>query len=100
MKPDDLNTITHKVQPAIRFGQQHMVILVIVIFGALYAFMLIEINSLARQEPSDAAINKELSSVDRPKIDEEAVQIIESLQDQNITTEATINENRDNPFSE
>jgi hypothetical protein len=51
-------------------------------------------------EPGEDDITQELKSVQRPKVDEDALQKIQDLQDQNVTVKTLFKNTRNNPFKE
>jgi hypothetical protein len=74
-------------------------IVVIVILG-MYSFLVFRINNLTTAEPPEDAIAEKLKTVQRPKIDQQVVERVQSLEDNSVEVKALFQEARDNPFSE
>lgn len=71
----------------------------IILITLLYCFFVIRINSLAKAEPSDQDV-QQTSSTKRLKIDQDAVDKIQQLEDQNVRVQSLFEEARDNPFQD
>lgn len=71
----------------------------VIIFG-LYGFLVMQISSATKQEPSQDEITLQLSSIKRLKIDQESINKIEQLQDQNIVVQSLFESARNDPFKE
>ena len=95
-----LKQLPSKIKPFLRRMTRFVPLLLIVLFVAIYGFLVLRIDSLAAREPGDAEILEQLQSVHRPKIDSEAAHKIEQLRAQNIDVRALFNEARRNPFAE
>ncbi len=66
----------------------------------VYGYLVLHINSLTQVEADELTVLEQLESVNRPEIDQAAVDKIKELQDQNVQVDALFKEARDNPFSE
>lgn len=96
----DKDTINSKSSQLLTLAQQHALFLGIVGFGILYGYIIMQVSGLSAIEPEQTKVDEQLKSVPRPKIDTDAVITIESLETQNINTQAIFNDARENPFSE
>ncbi|HTE57218.1 MAG TPA: hypothetical protein VK694_00585 [Verrucomicrobiae bacterium] len=96
----DLKTITTKLAPLAQKLRKYTVFIFVMFFLGLYAFMLLRINTLTRQEPSDEAITEKLQTVKRPKLDKKLAEKIENLQAQNVEVKSLFEQARQNPFAE
>lgn len=85
------------------FGQkikQYSVVIFIVVLVGIYGFLVFRINVLTQTEPSESAVNQQLQTVQRPKIDQTAIDKIQKLQNQNVEVKSLFDQARNNPFSE
>jgi len=96
----DLKTITTKLAPLAQKLRKYTVFIFVMFFLGLYAFMLLRINTLTRQEPSFLAITEKLQTVKRPKLDKKLAEKIENLQAQNVEVKSLFEQARQNPFAE
>lgn len=64
----------------------------------IYTFLVFRINRLSESQPTDTEISN--TSIKRLKIDENAVEKLEQLEDQNIGVQSLFEEARVNPFQE
>jgi hypothetical protein len=96
----DLDTIKSKLAPILHRLQQYMVLIFILGFLGIYGFLIFRINILAGSEPSDEAVAEKLNTVQRPRVDQQAVDKIDQLQAQNIEVQTLFNQARSNPFVE
>ena len=96
----DLKDISKRITPLLAKLQRYATFIFIVGFLFIYVFLVIRINLLNRQEPSDDAVSEKLKTVQRPKIDKDTLTKIQELQDQNVDVQSLFKQARDNPFSE
>lgn len=96
----DKNTLNAKLAQSLKIGQQHLLFIVIVAFGIVYAYIIMQVSSITNTEPDETKVAEQLKTVPRPKIDKEAAQTIEGLESQNVNVQAIFDQARDNPFSE
>jgi hypothetical protein len=66
----------------------------------LYGFLLLRINTLTRQEPSDDAVTEKLQTVKRPRLDKSLADKLENLEGQDTEVKALFEQARQNPFAE
>lgn len=74
------------------------VIIFIVGTALVFVFLIFRISSLSNYEPTDDQIEERLSATNAVRLDSDAVQKIEELQDRNISLESLFNNGRANPF--
>ncbi len=91
---------TESLRPILRTGRRYAVITGIVIFGALYAYILFLSNSLSQKEPREADVTQQVQTTVRPKIDPNVAETMTNLEDQNLDIKAIFDEARENPFTE
>ena len=70
------------------------------LLGIVYGFVILRINSLNSAEVSPEAIAAQVKSSLSPRIDEETVQKLQSLQDNSVNVQTLFEEARTNPFKE
>lgn len=95
-----LKDIPQKLAPALQVVKRYLAFIFAAFFLGTYAFLMLRINTLARTEPDDDAVAEKLQTVQRPKLDQSAVDRIEQLEDQSVDVKTLFNNARQNPFSE
>jgi hypothetical protein len=83
----------------VKYKLEVFIIFVSIIFG----FLILRIGQYSISEPTKTAIDEKEKSANFPKIDQQAVDNIEKLEDQNIEVKSIFEEsrkNRNNPFCE
>lgn len=96
----DINTIANQFAPIAQRLKKYGSFLLLIAFLAIYSFLIFKISAFVQSEPSDTAVEEQLKTVQRPKIDKDTLQKIQDLQDQNIQVKALFDSARQNPFSE
>jgi hypothetical protein len=66
----------------------------------IYSFLVLRISTLSQAEPSEDQITEQANTVKRLRIDQNAINKIEQLEDQNIAVQSLFEEARDNPFQD
>ena len=100
MKNLDFKTLSTKLVPVLHWLKRYRVILFIVSLVCIYSLLVLRINMLTNQEPSDNDVSAQLQSVHPPKLDPAIVSKIQQLQDNSVDVKALFNQARDNPFQE
>lgn len=96
----DVKNITAKALPLVNKIREYMPFIFILVILALFAFLVLRIRTFVTAEPSESAVTERLLVGQPVKIDEEAVERIEKLEESNVEVKALFKEARDNPFSE
>ncbi|MBA3758478.1 hypothetical protein H0X10_02510 [Candidatus Saccharibacteria bacterium] len=96
----EVKDITAKIVPALSKLKRYLGFIFIIGVLGLYSYLVFHINTLAQQEPDESAITERLKTVQRPKIDQDALDKIEQLEGQNIQVQTLFKQARDNPFAE
>ncbi len=96
----DLKQLPAKLLPLLDKFKKYRIVMFIVALALIFGFLIIKINGYAQIEPTDDAVTEKLTTVQRPKIDENALTKIQQLEDQNIEVQSLFQKARDNPFSE
>lgn len=93
---------TKQVRVLISKLQELRFILAFAIFGALAGFILWTSGQQIAREPSEGRILDQVSSTERPPLEENeaAARTLRQLEDQNIEVKALFEESRNNPFVE
>lgn len=97
---EQLQKELNRIRPLVNFLRRYAVMIFIIGFVGVYAYLVMRVNTLVQTEPSESQLDEKLKDIKRTKIDEEAVMNIMRLRDQNVEVEALFEEARDNPFSE
>lgn len=87
----------------LKFSQsmrQYVVIVVIIIFGSMYGFLIFTSGKQVENQPSDVQISEKFQGSSRPKIDDSIAQKLHELEDQNVEVKTIFEEARNNPFAE
>jgi hypothetical protein len=93
-----LNNIAAKLTIVRDQVGRHTVIIFVICVGLVFGFLTLKIAGYSNDEPSDVQIEERLSTLQTVRLDDEAVQKIEELQDRNISLESLFNNGRNNPF--
>jgi Tfp pilus assembly protein PilO len=96
----DLKEIPAKLTPVIEWAKRYVVMIFIACLVGACGFLVLRISTLASSEPSDDAVAEKLKTVQRPKLDQAAVDKIEQLKDQNVEVQSLFDQARQSPFSE
>jgi len=94
----NLENIISKLQPLKSFVTRYAVIIFIVTAASVFGFMTLQISRYSNAEPTSDQIEEKKNSLRQVKLNDEAVQKIEELEDQNINIESLFNNGRANPF--
>jgi cell division protein FtsN len=74
--------------------------MLILIIMLMYGLVIWQIRFYVTQEPSEIKVAQELTTINIPKVDEEAINRITQLEDRNIQVKALFENARQNPFNE
>ena len=96
----DLKAIPAKLTPILGWAKRYVAMMFIACLVGACGFLLLRVNSLASGEPDDDAVAERLKTVQRPKLDQAAVDKIQQLKDQNIEVQSLFDQARQNPFAE
>lgn len=95
-----MDKVTKQLQAVGAIAKRYIVVVVLVIFGAMYGFLILTSSKQAENEPSDAQISEKLQATPRPKIDKEVADKLQELEEKNIEIKSIFDDARNNPFSE
>lgn len=96
----EVKDLSSKIIPALLAAKKYLVFIFFIAVLIIYGYLVFHINTLASQEPQEDAVIERLKTVQRPKIDEDALNKIQQLEDQNIEVQTLFQQARDNPFVE
>jgi hypothetical protein len=91
-----LDEIVSRLQQARKYS---FIIFIVFVVG-IYGFVLYRINSLSSVQPSDDAINSQVQAAQVPKIDQNVVSQLKSLQDNSVNVQSLFDKARTSPFQE
>jgi hypothetical protein len=91
-----LDELVSRLQQA----RKYSFIIFIVFVVSIYGFVLYRINSLSSVQPSDDAINSQVQAAQVPKIDQNVVSQLKSLQDNSVNVQSLFDKARTSPFQE
>lgn len=92
--------LTNKLQLLLALLKRYIVIIVIILFGAMYGYLIYTSGQEAARQPSESKVNEQFQGTSRPKLDESIANQLHELETQNIEVKSLFDEARDNPFSE
>lgn len=78
--------------------RRYSLVLFIIFVSIVYGFLVLRINTLSSQKPTEEAINKQVKAAKIPRIDESVVKQLESLEDNSVNVQTLFNQARSNPF--
>jgi hypothetical protein len=96
----NVNDLLKKFDKQKIFIVTHIRLIAFIVLVGVFSFMLIKIYWLASAEPTSDQVDEKISSLRITKLDEDAVSIIQSLQDRNISIESLFDNGRTNPFEQ
>ncbi len=100
MKNKYLTRLIEQLTKLWRIVRRYQVIIFIVFLALIYGFLIIRINSMSSQQPTDADLSAQLKGTQSPHIDQTVVDKIQQLQDNSVQVKTLFNQARKNPFSE
>lgn len=95
-----LKTVTSKFTTIFLALKRYSVLVFLIAICSVYGFLTYRINALTEIEPTSEAISEKLKTVQRPKIDQQAIDKLRELEQENIEVQTLFQQARDNPFSE
>lgn len=96
----EVKDIPKKLLPLLEKAKRYKTLFFIISLALIFGFLILKINTYAQTEPSEDAVTEKLTTIQRPKIDPNALAKIQQLEDQNIEVKSLFEQARDNPFSE
>jgi hypothetical protein len=78
--------------------QPYTLIAFVLFAAALYGFVLLQINALSNQEPTEDAINTQVKTAKLSTIDPAVVKQLQTLQDRSVSVSTLFEDARNNPF--
>lgn len=94
----DLKTLYRRTLEQINKAKQYSIPAFIILLAIVYGFVLLRISTLQSAQPSDNEVASQVNAAQVPKIDEQTVNQLRSLQDNSVSVETLFNNARNNPF--
>jgi len=88
------------VSTVLRQLNRYKVIVFVIIVAGVYAYILLQINSLSNAQPSAAQVSAQTSPIKSAHIDKTVVTQLQRLQDNSVNVQALFDTARNNPFQE
>lgn len=88
------------IQQAVTLIRKHVFLICVVLFAAMYGYLLFQIDTLNNAQPSTDAAAQTASSTKRLVVDKTAAAKMSQLEDQNIEIKSLFEQARSNPFQE
>jgi hypothetical protein len=95
-----LKKLTDKLLQLLVLFKRYKVLVVLVLFGSMYGYLIYTSGQQAARQPSETKINEQFQGVSSPKLDKNVAQQLYELESQNIEIKSLFDEARNNPFSE
>lgn len=98
----DINVrqISAGAKKSIRKLKVYASFLTVIAILLIYSFLVFRVSTLSQAEPDEATVAEKSNTIRRLKIDQNAVEKLEELEDQNIGVQSLFEEARDNPFQD
>jgi hypothetical protein len=93
-----IKAITNKASGWLEQGRKYSLLAFIIFVAALYGFVFLRINSLRNIEPSQTDVSSQVQAANIPRINEDVVKQLKSLQDNSVSVQTLFNDARNNPF--
>ena len=97
---ESLQKLIDRIHPLISFIKHYVVMIFILAFLGVYAYLIIHVNKLVQTEPTQVQLDERLKTISRTKINQAAINSILDLQDQNVEVKTLFEHARENPFNE
>lgn len=81
-------------------GKRYIVMGFFIFLALLYGGIIVRINMLNRQEPTEEAVTEKLQNAKRPRIDQDTINKIKELEDNSVDVQSLFKDARNNPFQE
>jgi hypothetical protein len=96
----DLKNLVILLKRLLKGFKRYSLFLFIMVVLGVYGFLVYQIGNLSGAEPSQEVLTEELKVSKRLKVDQQAIDKIQQLEDQNVSVQALFKAARDNPFSD
>lgn len=93
-------SIKDRLAKGIHTARKYAVVLFTLFLIIIYGFLGWRIITLQQAEPDPSLVTAELKTVGVPKIDQDAIDKIEKLQDNSVSVKTLFDDARRNPFQE
>lgn len=100
MKNIDIKQLQTLLQKGFKYVQGYSSFIFIISILLIYSFLVFQIGSLSRSEPSEEAVAEKANTVKRLKLDQGAIDKIQQLEDQDVRVQSLFESARDNPFQD
>lgn len=95
-----LKKLTDQLVKLLYLLKKYVVLVIIILFGGMYGYLIYTSGQEASRVPSEVKINEQFQGASRPKIDKNVAEQLHELESQNIEIKSLFDEARNNPFSE
>ena len=100
----DLKFNPQAILAAVRSGlakvKKYASVLTFLLFMGIYGFLIYEINTLSNPNVDPSEVASQSKSAPAPHIDKEAIQKLQSLNDNSVNVQTLFQQGRTNPFQE
>jgi len=96
----DIKALPIKIINYLKKLRRYVRFIFVIVLLIIYSLLVFRINLLNNRTPDKDAITEKLKTVQRPKIDQSAIEKIQQLQDHSTNVQSLFNEARENPFQE
>ena len=96
----DKTYLLEKAAVALALMKRFRFILIFIIFSTMYGYIMMQVTAINEQLPSEKQITDKVTASPRPKIEQELIDKITSLEQENVQVKTIFNDARQNPFAE
>jgi hypothetical protein len=98
MKDLNLKSLAQLADKVVKIVRPYALVSFIVLFALVYAFIVLQINSLSTAPVDDNAVTEQVKASPSLRIDSQAAAQLESLKDNSVNVQTLFEEQRTNPF--
>jgi hypothetical protein len=92
--------LLEKLSVVLVFFKRFRFITIFILFSLMYGYVLVQVTTINEQTPSEKKISDKVTALPRPKIDQQLIDKITSLEEENVQVKTIFNDARKNPFAE
>lgn len=100
MKNLDLSSLKNTLNAIKNSIVKYRVSLFVIIVASVFGILIMGISNKAATEPTEQQINEAINSVKVVEVDDEAIRVVQQLQDNNIYITTLFDPGRVDPFSD
>lgn len=95
-----MNKAAKQLTPFLEMLRKYSVIIIAVVIGVIYAYIILTSSRLANIEPTDKQIQEAYKPTKKIKVEDHIADKLHELEDNSVQFNSLLNEARENPFTE